>query len=107
MALLRAHQFFNGVVATPPAAPLYTVPAGWTIILKDVSIQNVGASTATVRIVQSGRVLTLKSLTSSGSAGSSWDYQTWVVLTEGQALSISSSVNQSYNVVMSGSLLYN
>lgn len=106
MALLHATHLYEGNITTTSGTQvLYTVPAGYRVIIRSVILRNAAGSTNSVNIlVDSTWAAYFVSLPAGGTAGSSNEWRPWLVLGPGQTIGGRVSVATGCNCIISGSI---
>jgi hypothetical protein len=107
MAALRSHQFWSGAAVSTAFVTRYTVPTGFTIILKSVAMRNGSATAGKGWIRTAGVTIFTHLLSAAGNDGASFEWRPWIVLTEGQTIDVAADSGLTINMVISGSILYN
>lgn len=106
-ALLHVTPLWNGNVTSvnPAKTALYTVPAGDRVVVRQVLVRNLDASTGrSFFIYVDTTIVATLVATSGGSAGGTVLFQPWIVLGPGQVLNGASQVATGFGVNVGGSL---
>jgi hypothetical protein len=97
---------YNGFVNTAlPGTTIYTVPAGFRVVLRTILWRNQAATTNLVYL-RLNNTLTIFSLNlgASGASGGSPQSDFWVVLQPGHTLQLATTAAAGFNAVVSGSI---
>jgi hypothetical protein len=107
MPALRSTSFFVGIITGPGPINLYTVPAGFRIVLKEIRAYNHAgtANGATIALAGGGTIVS-RSLGAAGTTTSVLIVPGWTVLNAGKVIQGYSDAGKQMTYALSGSLLY-
>lgn len=105
MADLRATPVYSGTVTSATPTTVYTVPTGKRLILKNVTGQNQGSTSADLQLrVVGPNTIYVWSLTGYPTSGSRFTTNFWIVLDAGGQIQLARNNATTIAVVLSGSL---
>lgn len=104
MALLHVTPLYEGDVSSGAFVTLYTVPAGFRVVLRSVNVYNTTATiTAAILGIDSGNVFN-HSLAAAGAAGSDYLWLGWIVLGPGQKIQGATGGSRTVHYIVSGTI---
>lgn len=107
MALLHRIRAYYGHVTNvnPSFLNAYTVPSGYRFVIKTVTLRNVDSSSGRTGYVQVNGVLVFSVILAAGGAtGSFYEWDTDVVIHEGDIIQLAGSGSAGINFTVSGSI---
>lgn len=105
MALLHYLQLYNASVASGAVRTLYTVPAGFRVVVRNVVVANRAASaSAPTMSVNAARVIQWYALTAAGTTGATNSQDFRFILNPGDFLSFNVPAPGPCDVLATGSI---
>lgn len=103
MATLHSHEFFSGRITAFGTSNLYTVPAGYLIVLKAASFNNSSSGSKVAQLQVDGTwVIANRTL----AANANFVWSGWVALQAGHVVQAFNGVAGALDVNVSGYLYY-
>lgn len=106
MALLHAIQMFVGSITTvnPTLTTVYTVPAGFRVILREVTVRNKATVAANALLSVNTTIVRTFVMGAGSSATDSAEARFWIVLAPGDTVKLTGTQAAGFGTCVSGSI---